>query len=184
MLLSLLLNVLPVDDTYLESLYSRQNPNSLTKQLYFFSQYPDCKEGQKAKQRILDLLKLESIDPLMPLNLDVELFDQLLKAIFKISQTPISLNNQSIEFIDKICQNHQNRKLAGCNFYTKQELIDAKAQDIDVGRGMLLLAFGDDKEALVKVKTYEAVLDFMAICIKSQSDKLSPTASTFSGKME
>lgn len=168
MLLSLLLNLHPIDDTYLESLYSRQNPNSLTKQLYFYSQYPNCKEGQKAKQRILELLKLESIDPLMPLNLDVELFEQLLKAIFKTSEMPISLNNDSIAFIEKMCQNHQNRKLAGCHFLTKQQLIDANAQDIDVGRGMLLLAFGDDKDSLAKVKSYEAVLDFMAICIKAQ----------------
>lgn len=166
--LSLILQHAPIDATYLESLYSRQDPCSLTKQLYFFSEYPHSKEGLKAKQRILDLLNLESIDPLVPLNLDVSVFEEMLKAIFKTTNNPISLNDEAVKFINTIAKAHHHHSLKGHLFTSKKELIEANPNDIDVGRGMLLLAFGEDKEALKKISSYEAVLDFMAICIKAR----------------
>lgn len=173
-LLSLILQHAPIDATYLESLYSRQDPFSLTKQLYFFSEYPHSKEGLKAKARILDLLKLENLDPLMPINLDVSIFEEMLKAIFKTTSAPISLNDDAIFFINTIAKSHKHTSLKGHSFISKKELINADPSDIDVGRGMLLLAFGEDKEALKKISAYESVLDFMAVCIKA---RLSSTSS-------
>jgi tetratricopeptide (TPR) repeat protein len=172
-LISLILQYAPIDATYLESLYSRQDPWSLTKQLYFYSEYPDSKEGAKAKQRILDLLKIDSLDPLVPLNLNVSLFEDMLKAIFKTTSAPISLNQEAINFIKTIAKSHHHLSLKGHSYKTKEELIKADTSDIDVGRGMFLLAFGQDEEALKKIDAYEAVLDFMAVCIKA---RLKPTS--------
>lgn len=166
--LSLLLQQPLVDSTYLESLYSRQDPDSLTKQLYFFSEYPHSKEGLIAKKRILDLLKLDSVDPLVPLNLDVSMFEQMLQAVFKTTSAPIVLTDEAISFINTIAKSHKHTCLKGHTFTSKNQLIEADISEIDVGRGMFLLAFGEDQEALKKIASYEAVLDFMAICIKAR----------------
>jgi tetratricopeptide (TPR) repeat protein len=163
------------DPLYLESLYSRQDPKSLTKQLSFYAQYPDSKEGQRAKNKIIELLGVVSVDPVIPLELKTETFEELLNAVFKTTTQPLSLDSKAITFIDNVSKHHANRKLKGSQFQSIAQLEKASIEDIDVGRGMLLLAFGDSEEALLKIQTYEAVLDFMALCIKA---RLSPTSSS------
>jgi len=173
-LLSLLLQTQSIDPLYLESLYSRQDPKSLTKQLYFYSQYPETKEGLRARSKILELLNIDQIDPIVPLELNSFVFNELLKAIFKTSDTPISLDETSIQFIKKLSKSHKHKNLKGSDIIRIKDLEKASIEDIDVGRGMLLLAFGDTPEALNKIKSYEAVLDFMAVCIKA---RLTPSSS-------
>lgn len=156
------------DPVYLESLYARQDPYSLTKQLYFYAEYRDTPEGARAKEQILKLLNCQDIDPVMPLDLTAPIFDQLLKAVFKTTINPITLDEHCIEFIQKISKTHKNRELKGSSWTSIQQLQEADSSDIDVGRGMLLLSFGSDEEGLKKIRTYEAVLDFMSVCIKAR----------------
>lgn len=164
----LLATVFSEDKLYLESLYSRQDPRSLTKQLNFYAQYPHTLEGQKAKKRIQELLGLEDVSPTSPLNLEVSYFEELLRAVFKTTKDPILLDATSINTINKLSSNNKNRSLIGSKFLTEKELIDADISDIDVGRGMLILAFGDSDDLYKKIQSYEAVLDFMAACIRAR----------------
>jgi regulator of sirC expression with transglutaminase-like and TPR domain len=159
------------DPLYLESLYSRQDPLSLTKQLYFYAQYPDTHEGQRAKKKILELLDISSLDPLMPVELNSILFEELLKAVFKTTTKPILLDSPSINFINNLSLNHKNRTLKGSSHLTRGDLENGDTCDIDVGRGMLVLAFGEEPDGKEKILSYEAVLDFMALCVKARLSK-------------
>lgn len=156
------------DQLYLESLYSRQDPKSLTKQLNFYAQYPDSKEGQMAKKRVLELLGLDDISTSATLDLNVSFFDELLNAVLKTTKDPIKLEQASIKAINNLSIYNKNRTLKGSAYLTEQELIDSEITDIDVGRGMLILAFSGSDDLKEKIQSYEAVLDFMTACIKAR----------------
>jgi len=152
----------------LETLYSRQDPLSLSKQLCFYAQYPDTEEGKKAKMRIESLLHLQELNNPAFIDMSGELFNEILKSILKTSHDPIHLKPETLTFIETLAEHSGLKKQKGSLFTTFEELQKAHADEIDIGRGMLLLSFEKSPELIHKIRTYEAVLNFMALCIKAR----------------
>jgi len=165
---SLLLATNLVDPLYLETLYSKQDPLSLSKQLSFYVQYPKTLEGQKAKKQIEKLLNQEISEELLSFDVSQKVLNDLIAISYKINPAPIKLDAKTKQFINALTQDFENKKLKGHTFCSLDELKNAQAQDIDVSRGLLILSAFEEGKSLDEYEDYELIIDFMALCVKAR----------------
>jgi regulator of sirC expression with transglutaminase-like and TPR domain len=156
------------DPLYLETLYSKQDPLSLAKQLSFYIQYPDTKEGQRAKAQIEKLLNHSIQKEDLLLKIEPKVLQDLVSISYKIDPSPLKLNIKTEEFLKELSQDFSHSTLKGKKFTTLEELKNAKPEDIDVARGLLILSADDENKPLEDFGSYEAIIDFMALCVKAR----------------
>lgn len=180
-LIVLLLISIPFTSLYtapaskLKTLYSSIPKNSLLEHLAFYSLYPESLEGKKALSDALGLMngKVSSSHFLKnPAFLDS------LKHTFNLinhyqleSLTELSL--EEIATLEKLSSHLKNRTKKGHFAKTEEEVLALPTEEIDLARGLLLSQLGMDNTLLIR--TYEAMLDLMALAIKA---KLTPASTS------
>ena len=161
--------------TSISSLYNSLDPYSLTQAMAFYDLYPETEEGKKAIQRAIELLRHRKIQSKLPDSLFPKFDIQAIVALVTREplDPPVKLGEGELNAINMLASGFGNRKLAGSQVWTKEELLKLKAEEIDLCRGLLIEQFEDSKNLKEDIRQYEASLDLMALQIFA---RLSPNA--------
>ena len=152
-----------------KELYNTISPNSLFKQLAYYSLYPSTKEGEKALSISYSLINKdrhfilvpEHINPLMQLNINA-----IVSLFLKQSTHQILPKNevQTLKFISNHLK-HLNKK--GHAITKFSQVNSLPEEEIDIARALFLYSEDD----IAKIESYEALLDLMALHISGTFSK-------------
>lgn len=160
----------------LNSLYSTLDPTSVAQHFAFYELYPETFEGRESLKHAWDLLAGgcgAECNPEMSFpTLDAR---PIISLVNRSTEKPPILNEQQLAVIEKLGQQLPNRKLKGHHIWTREELLNLPSADIDLARGLLIADFGDKPEDRLKIRSYEASLDLMALQILA---RLHPNATS------
>ncbi len=145
----------------LTSLYSSLDPHSLTHSLAFYELYPDTQEGKAALQRARTFL---STNFELPVHLLVPMVNRFGHK---------ELADPELDLIESLAGHFPNRNFKGFYAQTEAEMIALPAEEIDLGRALLLSQYDGDPEMASKVRLYSAQLDLIALQIEG---RLKPNA--------
>lgn len=159
----------PESSPKLKAVYSSIPPESLLEHLAFYSLYPESDEGKKALADALKLAGASVQDPLFAKKAP-HLIGSLKHALLLIHrgrpEEAAPLSPEEVASIDKLAYSLQNRKLKGRLAETEEEVLLLPQNEIDLARGLLLSQLG--QESLDGIRSYEAVLDLMALSIRAR----------------
>ncbi len=157
----------------LEALYNSLRPECIAEHLAFYELYPDSPQGKHALHSALThLAGKEALMETGPVPIITSL-DAIISLVNKGDKQPeYSLTEEDRAAIDRLSKRLKNRQLRGYYATTEQEVQHLATEEIDLARGLLLSELGP--HAMQKIKTYEAVLDLMALQILG---KIPPNAS-------
>ena len=155
------------------TLFSAQDPKSLTQLFAFFHIHKENDYGKKAIEHVFSLINKHRENPL-DLK-DIPLFNKLnlntfLSVLTKQPEDiqPI-LSDEQIEFINNISDHLKNRNLKGHKATTIEEIAGIPSSEIDLSRAIFISQYGKDKLKLIN--SYEATLDLFALSILSRLEK-------------
>ncbi|MBS0616200.1 MAG: hypothetical protein JSR58_06585 [Verrucomicrobia bacterium] len=169
----LLFSTLWADSGHLKSLLSSLDPLSVSQHLAFYNLYSETPEGQKALKHAWHLLSGGKVSstPLQLPSLDIQ---AIISLITRDSHLPPPvLSEEQLGAILSLASKLSNRFLPGHQVWTKQELLALPTEHVDLGRGLLLYQFDEDRG---KIEQYEALLDLMALQILA---RLPSTATSY-----
>lgn len=150
-------------------LYNSLDTRSVSQHLAFYQLYPDSPEGMRALRHVWTLLspphrKLTAAGRTLPQIVPV--VNAIISLVNKQPNDEVpSLSNHELWAIDELAQHLANRKLEGHYAKTEKEVIDLPFEEVDLARGLFLSQMGDDSESMVKLRSYEAMIDLMALQI-------------------
>lgn len=156
-----------------ETLFSKQDPKSLSKLFAFYHLHKDNQYGKQALKLAFSLINKHRNQPIELLN--IPLFhrlqlDSFLSTLTKQPEETLpKLSKKEITFIRKISDHLHHRKLAGHKAVTVKEVLDLPSSEIDLSRAIFLSQYGEDKIDIIK--SYEATLDLYALSILARLDK-------------
>lgn len=150
----------------LSALYSTLDPTSVSQHFAFYELYPKTPEGRQALKHAWELLSggCTDWDPELILpSLDPK---PLINFVNRSTQdsAPI-LNEEQLAVIEKLSRHLLNRELKGYGLWDQEALLKLPTEEIDLARGLLLAELGDTPEARMKMRSYEANIDLMALQI-------------------
>ncbi|MCB1111450.1 MAG: hypothetical protein KDK72_02160 [Chlamydiia bacterium] len=178
-----LLSALPItchalSPKQVRALYSSIEPHSVSQFLAFYELYPNTVEGKKALAHAWRLLSggESSAGIQAMLTIDNHGIHAIIDLVNKPAgeDTPL-LDEGELAAIDRIAYRLPNRRLKGYAAQSEEDVLKLPPEEIDLARGMLLSQFGDKKDSMSRIRSYEASLDLMALQILS---KLSNNASS------
>ena len=87
------------------------------------------------------------------------------------------LSDSDISLLDKLASRLPNRKLKGHYAISEDDVLKLPPQEIDLARGLFLTQLGNDPSAFKKIKSYEALIDLMALQILTTTPLNAPPES-------
>lgn len=148
------------------TLYQRLDPKSIREHLTFYNLYPNSPEGKTSLEHARNLLapKNGSDIKITSSLKDMEGLSAIIDLIINnSSETFGSLNIQDIEAVKNVASHLLNRNLAGYKAKSEEEVLKLSAEEIDLGRSLLLNQFKNSENSQELIESYEAALDFMAM---------------------
>lgn len=163
----------------IKTLYNSLDPLSVSQHLAFYQLHPQTNEGQKA---LFEAWKLMGGQPedLSEINLPA-LSDAIHALIALVNKQPSEdfhpLGDRELAIIERLASKLPNRQLKGHHAKTESAVLQLQPEEIDLARGLFLSQLGSDEQAMRKLRTYEAMLDLMALQIKARlQPKTTPVA--------
>jgi len=156
----------------IKTLYNSLDPLSISQHLALYQLYPDTREGQKALFNALALMS-QNLNS-KPLSIDhtpdTQLLTQgIIALINKTEEDKIPLlNSDEMQTIEHLASHLANRRLKGFNATSEKDVLELNPDEIDLSRGLFLSQLGDDPNALQQLRSYEALIDLMALQIKAR----------------
>lgn len=172
MITPLILSLLAVTPpTKIKALYNSLDPTSISEHLAFYELYPKAPEGQAALRDAWKLLSPGKEGKGSPLPLGE--LNQALEGIVHLVTKPaqketLELPPPVLEAIDTLAAHLPHRRLKGHAVQSEEEVLKLAPEEIDLARGLLLSQMGTEWG---KIRSYEAVLDLMALQILSKQPK-------------
>lgn len=154
----------PLPTSSYKTLYKSLKKDSVAQHLAFYELYPDSSEGKMALKQAFALMKQEEkIDiPLLFFpTTDISALVSL--AIQPPEVSLIELEDQTLEFIEKLGKNLSNRKLKTFNCFEEKKFLEADPEEIDLARALFVAQMEDTPANRKKIRTYEALLDLMSL---------------------
>lgn len=170
-LFSFLLFVFPLfsNEQKIRTLYNSLDPHSPSQLLAFYELFPTSTEGKKALNKAWELFggrggALQNMSQLSPSSIHsiVNLVN-----LQPNSSTPM-LNDQQLQVVEALASEMPNRRLKGYWAKSEAEIIALPVEEIDLGHGLLLSQMQDEENAAEKMRSYEGMLDLMALQIKAR----------------
>lgn len=157
------------NDAYRKTVFHSLDPKSVAESLAFYELYPKTPEGEQALKRV-ELL-LGGNYPLKNLSESTHKALQGIMALINRDRRleEIYLEEEELAFIECLGSSLANRELLGYQAKTLDELLQISTQEIDLGKALLITQLEDVKQ----LRTYEAMLDLMALQIKAYLTPLS-----------
>ncbi len=153
-------------------LYNSLSPTSLTELFAFYNLYPNTPAGEKAYHKAWELINLHRAIPVEPRKMQGFHFDinPIIALVTRESyEESVLLTEAELDTIDLITSHLKNRTLKGKASWDTKEIINLPNQEIDLARGIFLYQFG--KEDPLRIRSYEAYLDMMALQILAKLPK-------------
>ncbi len=153
----------------LKALYNSLDPTSISQHLAFYELYTNAPEGQQALRDAYRLLTGDASFTTDAISLPTSLASSIHAIVGLINKNPsdslIELNPQELILIDKLANRLPNRQLKGHHTLSEQDVLKLQPDQIDLARGLLLSQLGDGADVLLKIRSYEAAIDLMALQI-------------------
>ena len=148
----------------LQSLYTSLDPTSVSQHFAFYELYPDTLLGKQALRHAWDLLHGGQQPELLP-SIDIQPIIAFVNRLPDANAAPV-LPEEQLETIERIAHHLKNRSLPGFGIWDKQKLESLAPNEIDLARGLFLSEMDQDTpEARLKLRSYEAHIDLMALQI-------------------
>lgn len=164
----------------LRALYNSLDPLSISQHLAFYELYPNSSEGQQALQDVSRLFSGQDALIINSIALPGSFTSSIQAIVGLINKYPdaniIELSDKELEVINKLASRLCNRQLAGYQLFSEEDILKLSSDQIDLSRGILLTQLGNDAEAIRKIKSYEAVIDLMALQILTRITLQDPPA--------
>jgi tetratricopeptide (TPR) repeat protein len=147
--------------------FSMLNPASLSQNLAFYELYADTREGKKALERVWQLLGYrESQERDLLRTWPSFCVDSLIYIVNKEKDVPLRLlSEEEWVSINALAENLHNRQLEGYQVWDIPGMQSLATEQVDLCRALLLEQYKKDPEARQKIRSYEAMVDMMAIQI-------------------
>jgi len=162
----------------IKTLYNSLDPKSVSQHLAFYQLYPNSEEGRKALSLAWKLLSGNAHsfdDAIQQLPYLTSTLNTLINLINRQPQeeTP-QLNESELKLVEHLAQNLPNRKLKGHQAKSEAEVLALTTEEIDLARGLFLSQFETTGDVLSKIRSYEALLDLMALQILARTPLQTP----------
>lgn len=162
----------------IHTVYTSLDPLSVRQLLAFYRLYPDTDEGKEAVRRAWRLLLGEetntSSSSAIPELPDFDI-DAIVSLVNRTSHEGIpALTNENLSAIEQAASRLANRAFPGNKAKTEEEVLVLAPSEIDISRALLLSQLEPSSNLLHQVRSYEAILDLMALQIAA---RLSPDSS-------
>jgi regulator of sirC expression with transglutaminase-like and TPR domain len=150
----------------LSARYSTLDPTSVAQHFAFYELYPESAEGKAALTHAWALLSGECGAPCNP-GMSFPTLDArpIISLMNRSSQSGPILEEHQLDVIERLAQQLPNRKLKGHSVWSREDLLALNPEEIDLARGLLIADFGETAEDRLKIRSYEATLDLMALQI-------------------
>lgn len=153
-------------DQKIKCLYSSLDPSSISQQLAFYDLYPNHPYGNKALQDAWALLSVNN-----PQFTNSTVFSS--SVVYALNALLNKQNDQELPVLDEallrelevFTQDLPHRKLKGHSCISEEAVLLLGPEQIDLSRGLFLSELGSD---LRKIRTYETLLDLMAIQVMAR----------------
>jgi tetratricopeptide (TPR) repeat protein len=168
-----------ISQAKVKALYNSLDPQSIAEHLAFYELYSSFPEGKGALHDACNLLNGRT-DPTVR-NVPLPFMDIAIHALIALVNKPpdmdyLELNDVELNAIEKLAERLPNRRLKGHWARAEEEVIALSASEIDLSRGILLTQLGGDPQSLKKIRSYEAMIDLMALQILARLSPSSPPA--------
>ncbi len=174
-LLPFFTEALPFSDQKTKVLYNSLDPYSVSQHLAFYELYSKQPIGQQALHDAWQLISGSKTDPqanLSGISFSSSIISSIVALVNKpLDQESILLNDTDLREMEKLSARLSHFHLKGHHAQSELEVLQLPPEEIDLARGLFLSQFGSD---INKVKTYEAMIDLMALQIAA---RLPPEAS-------
>lgn len=161
----------------IRTLYYSLEPNSIPQHFAFYQLYSDTLEGKWAIDRVSQLLSGDESHETKPLQFTLNPA-KLQGLIALVNKQPLDeiteLSLTDIEIIDHLSQKLQNRQLKGYRAKNETEVLALDHDQIDLARGLFLSQMNSEPDAWKKMRTYETMLDLMALQILAEIGSHAP----------
>lgn len=152
-----------------KNLYNSLNPRSVSQHLAFYQLYPDSPYGLKALRNAWELLSPpdrkiagagRSIPTVPPAT------EAIIALVNKLpDEDTVVLSDHELWAVEELAEHLPNRELRGHTATSEEEVLALPPEEIDIARGLFLSELGNDDQALRKIRSYEAMVDLMALQI-------------------
>lgn len=158
---------IPNDDK-LQTLYNRLNPHSVSQHLAFYELYGDRPIGKQALKTAWELMSGTPYSP--NINFTGSISSSTIDALISLVNKPTDqglpiLNDEALQSIENLSKRLHHHSLKGHYAHAEEDVIALNFHDVDLARGLFLSQFGSE---LIKVRSYEAMIDLMALQILAQ----------------
>lgn len=158
-----------------KALYSSLDPLSISQHLALYELYPESLEGQKALNDAWKLLAGSSHfsqTDFPAFNSFKGVIEGVINLVNKPSdQETVELSDSELAILDKLGQHLPNRKLKGHWANDESEVLLLPTEEVDLARGLFLSQIPPSEGRMRKIRSYEAMLDLMALQILSRLSK-------------
>lgn len=148
-------------------LYNSLDPQSIFQHLAFYELFPDTPEGRQALKVAWQLMSGDPSGKIPIASIPLEI-GGIAAVIDRQSSDAPNFTKEQLQAIDRVGKRLSNRKLKGNTIANEAEIIKLKPEEIDLARGVFLSQLGDSEEAWQKIRSYEAMIDVMALQIAAR----------------
>lgn len=164
----LFLNLAGLSSANLRTLYNSLDPLSISQHLAFYELYSESPEGQAALRHAWGLLAGNGSSAVHYVGSEALLHSTIQAIVSLINKQPDdpipNLSEAELTLIESLGKALPNRKLRGCRAESEKEVLELDPQQIDLARGLFLTQLGPQE--MLKIRTYEALIDLMALQIR------------------
>jgi Flp pilus assembly protein TadD len=158
--------------TKLQTLYNSLDPCSVSQHLAFYELYPQTNWGQMAIKEAWRLMAGKPMNE-QAINLGILHSGHCLDNLVHMVNRPVDkqiplLDHHSIQTLKLLAEGLHHHELKGHSVWSEEELLKLPPDEIDLARGLFLSQFGNDR---LKIQTYEALIDLMALQILTRLKK-------------
>ncbi len=153
----------------IHTLYNSLDMKSVAQHLAFYHLYSETEEGQLSLSHAFLLMggnggEGRNLTPLSP-----AVIEAVVALVNKQSEENcIVLGDTELAVIEHLGNNLGNRQLKGRLLKTEEEVLALPPEEIDIARGLFISQLGNDDEAIRKIRSYEAMIDLMALQISAK----------------
>ncbi|MCE5315960.1 MAG: tetratricopeptide repeat protein [Parachlamydia sp.] len=149
----------------IRALYNSLDTTSIAQHLAFYQLYPNAPEGVLALKHTWKLL-MDSSATRADMPLLFHSIDGIIALIHKpLGSQQTSLNEAELKAVEQIAARLPHRKLKGHGVWSEAEVLRLEPEEIDLARGLLLSQLSDTNEPRQQIRSYEALMDLMALQI-------------------
>ena len=147
----------------LQSIYTSLDPTSIFQHFAFYELYPDTPLGKQALAHAWKLLHEKRAPQHILPSIDVQSLIQFVNRP-PDAENFAALSDKQLQLIESLGKHLKNRSLKGYGLWDAQEMKKLPSEEVDLARAIFLSEMEEDTpEARLKIRSYEAHIDLMAL---------------------